>query len=480
MKLLFVLGQKALLRHFETVVLELVHRGHTVRLASADRAKMVPLPLRLKDRPEVSEVSCPAGRSDDWDAPARLLRALRDYSRYIEPSYARATKLRQRALRNLVKAATGDDERSHIKMQCPHCRRAIRDEEWVLGLRRLKNETGDKLPRLMNLAERALPVDPAVRTFIETESPSVVIITPLLNLGASQADFVHAARALGVPVVFPVFSWDNLSNKGIVHAVPDRVLVWNERQRREATEWHGVPADRIVVTGAARFDDFIAFKPSVDRAGFCETRGFRHDSAILTYLGSSPFIAPNERGFVQGWIDRIRAVPDTRLREANIIVRPHPRARFTLGGTESPAGERVHVSASDYANADQTLFDCLYHSDAAVGLNTSAEIEAALVGCPVYTIRTEQFAAGQEGTQHFRYLLSEEGGFVEAAESLEDHLAQLSQAVAGRFDRERIEAFRGAFIRPHGYERPVTPRVVAAIEEMGTDRSARSARCQGG
>ena len=467
MKLLFVIGQKALLRHYDTVVLELINRGHTVRIASPDRTKVIALPHRLRERPEVSEVSCPAGRSDAWDAPTRLFRGRRDYVRYLEPSYAQATKLRQRALRHLVKAATGDEAQSHIKMQCPHCRRVIRDEDWTLGLRRLTDQIRDTLPRLMNLAERALPVDPTVRAFIEAESPSIVIVTPLLNLGASQADFVHAARVLDIPVVFPVFSWDNLSNKGVIHAMPDRILVWNERQRQEATEWHGVPAERVIVTGAARFDEFIAFAPSVDRAGFCERVGFRPDAAILTYLGSSPFIAPDERGFVQQWIDRIRTATDARLRDANIIVRPHPRARFKLRDAKSPGGDRIHLSLSDYANADQALFDCLYYSDAAVGLNTSAEIEAALVGCPVYTIRTEQFARGQEGTQHFRYLLSEQGGFVEATDSMEDHLAQLSQAVAGRFDRGRIEAFRRAFIRPYGYERPATPRVVAAIEEMG-------------
>ena len=45
---------------------------------------------------------------------------------------------------------------------------------------------------------------------------------------------VKSAKAIGVPVVFPVFSWDNLSTKGLIHVQPDRVLVWNEHQKREA------------------------------------------------------------------------------------------------------------------------------------------------------------------------------------------------------------------------------------------------------
>ena len=38
---------------------------------------------------------------------------------------------------------------------------------------------------------------------------------------------------------------------------PDRVFLWNDRQRDEACELHGVPADRVVVTGAQLFDQFL-------------------------------------------------------------------------------------------------------------------------------------------------------------------------------------------------------------------------------
>ena len=46
----------------------------------------------------------------------------------------------------------------------------------------------------------------------------------------------------------------------------------------------------------------------------------------------------------------------------------------------------------------------MYHASATVGLNTSAMIEAAIVGRPVHTILVPEFQHSQEGTLHFRYL----------------------------------------------------------------------------
>ena len=45
-------------------------------------------------------------------------------------------------------------------------------------------------------------------------------------------------------------------------------------------------------------------------------------------------------------------------------------------------------------NGDQTLFDTAYHSAALVGLNTSAELEAGIVGRPVLTILAPESTAG--------------------------------------------------------------------------------------
>src|SRR4029078_7100060 len=76
-----------------------------------------------------------------------------------------------------------------------------------------------------------------------------VLVTPLIDLGSRQADWLRGAKRLGIRTGFPVFSWDNLTNKGLVRDEPDLTLVWNDLQAREAEELHGISPARIRITG---------------------------------------------------------------------------------------------------------------------------------------------------------------------------------------------------------------------------------------
>jgi hypothetical protein len=282
-----------------------------------------------------------------------------------------------------------------------------------------------------------------------------------------------------------VFSWDNLSNKGLVHDAPDRMFVWNKIQRREAERLHRFPPDQVVITGAPRFDELFELKPATTREEFCRLIGADQARPIIVYLCSSKFVAAEERAFVERWIGELRRSSDERLASATLVVRPHPGA-MDYWHTEQPppvvvrwpdihkdkaatsrsfADENTLVLSSPMQNADQVLYDTVYHGAAVVGLNTSAEIEAAIVGRPVYTI-VDPNAKGQRETLHFRYLLQGQGGHVHLAEDFDQHRAQLSAALAGDFDRSAIARFVERFVRPHGVDRSVAPIVADAIEGL--------------
>jgi hypothetical protein len=44
---------------------------------------------------------------------------------------------------------------------------------------------------------------------------------PLVTFESYQTDYVKAAHRLGIPVIFIPFSWDNLTNKGLMRVLPD-------------------------------------------------------------------------------------------------------------------------------------------------------------------------------------------------------------------------------------------------------------------
>ena len=461
MRILFHVTLTTMLRHFESVLLELADRGHAVRVASHRRPEVGP-PKALARHPRIDFVSCPGRRGDAWIEPIHELRTLRDYMRYLDRRFASATKLRMRALRTMVKAIT-HEERAHLVHKCPRCEARLVDDDvgrmfLGFGKKGLKN-----LNSLLALMEETIPSDATIEAFLRSERPDLLLVTPLINLGSYQADYVKSAKALGIPVLFPVFSWDNLLTKGLIHVQPDGVIVWNEQQRREAVEMHHVPPDRVLITGAPRFDEFFAMSPGTTREELCGAQGLDPAKPLVTYLCSSEFVASDEALFVQRWIGEIRS--DPALRECNILIRPHPR-RQQPWKAFTPPQPRVAVAAPRAINADQTLFDTVHHSAAVVGLNTSAQLEAGIVGRPVLTILAPEFAEGQQGTLHFSYLLKEHGGFVDVAADFATHRRQLAQAVAGQYDRAAIAGFIERFLRPRGIGRPATPDTVDAIERF--------------
>ncbi len=116
-------------------------------------------------------------------------------------------------------------------------------------------------------------------------------------------------------------------------------------------------------------------------------------------------------------------------------------------------------------NADQRLFDSLFHATAVVGLNTSAMIEAAIVGRPVYTIATPEFSGGQEATFHWWYLLVDQGGVVMRSESFLEHVRQLVDAPEQQAEVvERSKRFLEAFVRPRGLTTGASDVMVEEIE----------------
>ena len=187
--------------------------------------------------------------------------------------------------------------------------------------------------------------------------------------------------------MFAPFSWDNLTNRGLIRVEPDRMLVWNEIQKQEAIELHGVSPDRVVVTGAPRFDAFFAMRPSGARETFCRELGLDSGSPYVLYLCSSEFVAPREVEFVHRWIGCLRASSNPVVRSCGVLVRPHPAHVKQWKDVKLSGVTNVALwHDKETMNADQGLYDSLHHSSAVVGLNTSAMIEAGILDKPVLSL----------------------------------------------------------------------------------------------
>jgi hypothetical protein len=106
-------------------------------------------------------------------------------------------------------------------------------------------------------------------------------------------------------------------------------------------------------------------------------------------------------------------------------------------------------------------------------LNTSAFIEAGIVGREVLTILEPRYHDNQEGTAHFTYLLQIGGGLLRVGRDRPSHVAQLGEALRRPVTADHPhKAFLEAFVRPRGLTHAATPDFVAAVEGLANDRVA--------
>jgi hypothetical protein len=432
-------------RNFEWVLRELAERGHEVHLGFELYRPTAEVADRIgADHPSVTYDYVPL-RRDRWADLALAVRQGVDYLRYLSPAYAGATKLRARA------------ERS-----APTLLVRLARARWFLRPGVLR-----AVSRLLLAMERRIPVSAQILAHVADGGYDAVLVTPLVA-GYSQHDWVRSARLQGLPSVLPVASWDNLTNKGLVHEPPDRIYVWNEIQRDEAEAFHGVPRERVLAVGAHTYDHWFAWKPSRTREDFFRAAGLDPERPVLLYVCSSSFISRDERPIVEKWLGAV--CRDQALHDVQVIVRPHP----SKGGiwADWRSDDRSVVvwppSGADPLNpqARADYFDSLHYSAAVVGVNTSALIEAAIVGRRTYTFLLPELRETQEGTLHFHYLVRENGGPLVVGHDLDEHTALLAEGLAEPPDPDWNRPFLERFVRPHGLGVPGAPLLADDLERL--------------
>ena len=456
-RILFVMRHWGYVRQFEPTIRLLATRGHHLELAfetihKGDDSPSGIVRRLLHDCPTVSRRTLVLDdEREPWVMVATAVRAALDYLRYAESRAAHPGKVVKR----------------------------VRKYVHPLVLRLLESRFGRTRPGLaavggtLRTFERVARPGSGVGRAIDDFRPDLVVVTPLVS-SWRQAEFLSAAHDRGVRCGVCVSSWDNLSTKGSLHGRPDFVTVWNETQRREAIEMHGMADGEVIATGAQNYDHWFTWQPSRSRREFCAEVGLDSSQPYVLYMCSSTFIAgKDEPAAIARWIAQLRASDHPELRRLGVLVRPHP---INLGAwtpealvaldDEAVVWPTTSVDPDDIAPRND-FFDSIYHAAAVFGINTSSLIESAIVGRPVLSLMMPEFVNAQARSIHFSYLHSVGGGILNVAESFEEHASQLASLLREeRAQSARREAFLRAFVRPHGLDRPAGPILAAVLEEQ--------------
>jgi len=203
---------------------------------------------------------------------------------------------------------------------------------------------------------------------------------------------LHEARDRGIETLAMVRSWDNLTAKGLLRVVPDRLVVHNDIMKGEALRHHGLSEKMIAVAGIPHYDRYLG-EPRSSRETFCARVGLNPEKRFVLYapvgeryLGGNPA----ER-------DVLALLDEYAPPEYEILVRL-PLADSLRLGDYRPServifdrpGRRMHEHSfrdTELAPADDRhLADTLFLSDVVVTGPSTMAIDAALFDKPVILI----------------------------------------------------------------------------------------------
>lgn len=449
-------------RHFrfvDPVIEELLARGHRVELLALRKGR-----ASAEDTERLAALGAGSAsfqlemptrwRRDGWYRTARAVRGALDLVDLLRSDLASRPALVERGVRAAGTWGT-----------------------WIARVAALRGLRGWPLSALGRMLGRVDAMIPPNRTLVArlrtvATRPDVFLLVPSLMPGLVDTQLARAARRAGVPSIIAVSSWDELAGKQIVHERADALFVWNELLAAEAIERHGWPGDRVCVTGAPCHDEFVTRVPRT-REDWCRRTGLDPALPYVLFVGGSlKGSESTEAEYARRWVLALRACAEPAVSRVQVIIRPHPlkaeewsAVRFDdIEGVVVWPGPGAPFPIAAGSRAD--YHDSLAHAAVVVGVNSSALIEATVVGRPVHVLEPAEFRASQREQPHFQYL-TETPGVVTVVSGIDAHPPVLAEVVthAGA-DHAPSLAFGRAFSHPHGTEQRATAVFVDALERV--------------
>lgn len=324
---------------------------------------------------------------------------------------------------------------------------------------------------IIQLLDRLVALDQNVCALLEKYNPSLVIAPD--NAFPVDRIFLRAAQHKNIYTLGMVRSWDNLTSKGILQVLPDRMIVYTTIMKKEAMRLAGMRSEDIVVTGPPQFDAHFR-DPAISRDEFLRELGIPSDRKVILcapffndYMKSPALLingltAAIDSGKLPRTVHilvRYRAgnaeIAEGLLNPSAHLTITHPSSRhFSAKNIQSPTDD-FEYSKEDVA----LLMNSLQYSDVVINTVSTLTIDAAAVDKPVISVRFDadpecpaEYSATVLPKGHDHYELLEQCGgvaitrnFDELVDALKKYLENpaLDREGRRRIVKEQIEIADG-------------------------------------
>lgn len=238
-----------------------------------------------------------------------------------------------------------------------------------------------------------------IKNDILSISPDVIYASPCNLRFSSEIDYIQQAKRLKIPVVYSILSWDNLTNKGLFHVVPDLFLVWNQNHKNELEKLHNITDIPIKIVGSQLFDKWLLSDPSLSISD--EILNVSKYPYIL-YLGSSSNIIDDETEIMNVLLNELVLINPT----IKIIFKPHP---FHYEKYHHLNSDKLIVLSNKFGLSETTSdivnFKYLIEKSLfVIGINTSGFLDSIIIGKPTFAYTNHSFSETQIKSAHYKVL----------------------------------------------------------------------------
>ena len=246
------------------------------------------------------------------------------------------------------------------------------------------------------------------RDLLEKYKPDLVFAPSMFSY--EDGRLIRYARKLGIKTVTTVKSWDVLTTKAFTRVLADRILVFNEYNKKEAVEIGDYKPEQVVITGMPQFDIYAKKEIFLSREDFFKQIGADLNKKLILYSSPGNWKSAYDHEVLLGLHE---AIGDGKVKGAvQALVRFHPKYSSTseyLSGlpyfiTERPGTyltDKMHKSlegATD--NVFQWTFNdkdiihlanSIYHSDVTINTESTMTLDAAALDKPIIIIGYDGF-----------------------------------------------------------------------------------------
>ncbi len=223
--------------------------------------------------------------------------------------------------------------------------------------------------------------------FFKKYSPDAVFSTDIFS--PADASLLRSAEKHGVRRIGMVRSWDCPTNKNLLRAIPSKILVNNESNKKELVKFHDVKEDSVEIVGFPQFDLYFSMKPS-PKEEFFKKIGAGINKRMILFAPAGSALSDVDWQYCE-ILDK--AQEEGRIpSDVIFFVRKHPQDTTDLSKFENKSNFIVEQPGKSFGGktrsteidieATQHLIDSIIYSELLVSVNTTLGLDAVIFDKP--------------------------------------------------------------------------------------------------